>query len=486
MSGSGIIFGITMLRPLFILLFVALLFGCAAIPPSAPSQYADGGGAHPDTAVPARNASSDTQGNLPEAYPDDSAMNATDSNPAAPEPPAGEQQGACVPPSTDWEYPPPNLQTGNRSLLVILWDPHREGHPAPQKDEIEEMIFGPAPSVRDYFYNESGGKFFLGNAKVLGWFDSIKDAGHYWGPADPDDSDGDGWTSGHTEKWAEAIRKADSEFDFASFDKNHDGALSPGELGILIVIPQNSPFGTNRPALGRQYPVSEPLIVDGVRIGMIAEWYAGNPPDMGTAAHELSHLFLGTPDMYFWFFQPYAAGSYSLMDNSYGNSRHDAYNKLRLGWLEPKTTNQSGCYRISKDAERATVLVLPNEKGDEFFLIENRQRGEFYDSALPDTGISIWDVMEDPAVYGSLGAPKGVDERMWAQVPPHDWGRRMIRQIRPSYGPPFDNYRALWDESDMNGTPLVLRWHDGTESGYTITNISGSGPVMNVTLAVPS
>ena len=477
----------------FILLILPALFlvGCAAPSAQTPHQNATENASGIQAGSTQTGMANQT---VPDSEPMENATgavaNTTSQLPANETGPTG-----CAARSVDWHYDPPNPVSGGRSLLVILWDPHREGHVTPSESEIEAMVFGPAPSVGDYFYNESGGRLELRKAGVLGWYDSIKDAEHYRAASDPDDADGDGWTSGHVEKWAEAIRKADKEFDFSAYDYNHDGVLSEDELGILIVIPQNSPFGTNRWAEGGQYPYSEPLIVDGVRIGMIAEWYTGNPPDMGTAAHELSHLYLGTPDMYFWFFQPYAAGSYSLMDNSYGNSRHDAYNKLRLGWLTPKTINGSGCYSIrqagdgaqggygSEAGDGADALVLPSADGKEFFLIENRQRGEYYDSALPDSGISVWHVMEDPAVFGSLEAPEGVDEAMWSQVPPYDWGRRMIRQIRPTYGPPFDNYKALWTGTDLNGTPLVLRWHDGSDSRYAITNISESGPLMSITIA---
>src|SRR5262249_35065572 len=143
-----------------------------------------------------------------------------------------------------------------------------------------------------------------------------KPADHYWGENQTTDTDGDGWLNGHTEKWAEAIRKADGEFNFAAFDPNHDGILAPHELGILIVIPQNIPFGSNRGVVGREVPL-QPLVVDGVTIGTIAEAYIGNPPNHGVVAHELSHLLLGLPDMYVDFFTPTRPGSYSLMDGTY-------------------------------------------------------------------------------------------------------------------------------------------------------------------------
>src|SRR5262249_53182221 len=155
----------------------------------------------------------------------------------------------------------------------------------------------------------SNGYFTIENAGVLGWYDADKPADHYWNEHcanDPNDTDGDGWLNGHTEKWAEAIRKAAADFNFAAYDSNGDGVLSPNELGVVIVIPQNAPFGTNRRVFGREFPTqdcnnvpTEPLVVDGVRIDVMAEFYIGNPPNLGLVAHELSHLLLGADDMYF-------------------------------------------------------------------------------------------------------------------------------------------------------------------------------------------
>src|SRR5262249_34156224 len=161
---------------------------------------------------------------------------------------------------------------------------------------------GPGRSVARWFRENSHGKFTITNAGVLGWYDADKPAKHYWSEHEhrsAKDYANDPWTGGHVEKWAEAIRKAAHEFDFARYDANGDGVLSPDELGILIVIPQNSPFGTNRTPAGRELPDWEPLKVGGVTIPVIAEVYAGKPVNLGTMAHELCHLFFGAPDMYF-------------------------------------------------------------------------------------------------------------------------------------------------------------------------------------------
>jgi M6 family metalloprotease-like protein len=385
-----------------------------------------------------------------------------------------------------WPYKPANPVIGERKLLVILWDPHRPDHPAPNATVIEKLIFGPPPSASDYFSENSRGKFKLNLVAVLGWYDADKPASHYWAPADTNDSNNDGWIHGHVEKWAEAIRKADREINFSLYDQNKNGVISSDELGILIVIPQNNSFGTYRQLKGREYPVGEPLVVDGVSLPVVAEAYIGKPPDLGVTTHEISHLFLDAPDMYFTFFYPYAAGEYSLMDVA-KNNHMDPYNKLRLGWIEPKVVLKSGEYKLCDIESTGDVILLydKNHSTKEYFLLENRQHGTYYDSKLPDTGLAIWHIIEEENVYSKLPAPSGVDAGKWTGVSAYDWGRRAIRMLRPAYGPPFDNTKALWDDSDLvTAGSITLKWVDGKESGFIIKNLSSSSKEMKVWIEV--
>ncbi len=331
-------------------------------------------------------------------------------------------------------------------LLVICWDPHRPYHAAPDIADVEELIFGVNPSVRDYFLSNSHGRFSIAKADFLGWYAAEKSWEHYW--EHPDDG-GDEWERGHWEEWTEAIRKADATFDYAAYDADGNARLDPAELGILIVIPQNRPFGTNRAPLARELPDTAPLVVDGVRIPVIAEAYIGSPMNLPVVAHELSHLFLNLPDMYSGAgFLPYRAHDFSLMDISYSDSHLDPFHKIKLGWLEPTVVASSGDYmfRAVETSNEAYILRDDSRSTTEYFIIENRQRDLAYDSALPDTGLAVWHVIEDKNVYDNLPAPSGVDPEVWARV--SGLGGRGIRLIRPVYGPPVSRSRSLWDGSD--------------------------------------
>lgn len=357
---------------------------------------------------------------------------------------------------------------GERPLLVILWYPKRPEVPeVPTRDQVEDLVFGQHPSVAHYFNAQSRGKVRLINAGVLSYL-ADKPASHYWNHPAPGTPGGDEFKSGHVEKWAEAIRKAARDFDFTAYDKNRDGKLTPSELGILIVIPQLTPFGTNRGALGAEYPKETPLVVDGVTINSIAEVYTGVakqakniPMNWGVVGHELGHLFFGTVDLYFQ--GSLRPGHFSLMDVTYTDTQYDPFHKMRAGWLEPRIVTQSGSYELTAGSQNGDALKIlrPKHSPPEYFIIENRQHGE-YDSKLPDTGLAIWRFIDDESSSN------------WVEKSVH-----LIRNPRAT----ASDVNALWHAPDA--TTAQLNWADGTPSGISLRDIPVSGPNMKLTIEFP-
>ena len=401
-----------------------------------------------------------------------------------------------------------------RRMISILWDWHDPSSPASTRGEVEAALFGATDSVRDYFLENSRNYFTIENAAVLGWYDADKPFTYYACPSQGFADDeyfrslgcppegfmrDTGWVTGHVEKWTEAIRKAAMDFDFAAFDFNGDGVLGVDELGIAIVIPSNDPFGTVRQPFGREEPL-EALVVDGVRVDVITEFYIGTPPNRGRGlvAHELSHLFLGAPDMYFGFNNPSAAGDFSLMDRTYKTTHLDPFHKLKLGWVRPKIISRTGQYSLGNVETHHDVWILldPAHGDKEYFIIENRWRGDSYDREMADDGgLAVWHIIEDPAVYGTVPPPRSVDQADWDGVSPDDWGRRTIRMIRP-VPTSSDDSHALWDGAQpgtdydllsegADPSHAELRWADGTPSGFNVRSISAAGPEMQAIIDVP-
>jgi len=410
------------------------------------------------------------------------------------------------------------VRRARRQVLTILLDPHRQGHLAPAKADVEATLFGDGDSVRRYFLEVSNGQFTIENAGILGWYDAELPADYYWTPG-PDVAGG--WQNRHHRRYREAIEHAAREFDFARFDTPPaDGTLTPDELAIVIVVPEaGGPHGYVRPAVARQLPQVVPLVVDGSPATNIVEWYFGTAPNFGVAAHELAHLLLNHVDMYFrlpeqprWagipWDNPFAAGAYSLMDQSRLGTHLDGFSKLKLGWARPRLIARAGRYTLPDVETRNEVLILldPQHSMREYFVVENRWPGTSFDRRVPDRGgLAVWHIIEDPAIYATAippvppDAPDGSRQDLWAAkwatIGADGWGRRAIRMIRPVRST-FDDARALWDGTDpVTGYDLVsvatrpqhadLRWADGTPSGFALRAISAIGPEMQLTIEVP-
>ena len=406
---------------------------------------------------------------------------------------------------------------GARKLLTILLDPNRPEFAAPSLADVTLGLFGPH-GVADYFTQVSGGRFTVQNVGVIGWFDTAHSASHYWTHGDCNDPASDGFTGGHQERWVEALQHADATIDFASFDTNRDGTVSPRELGILLLTPQKDAAGFVR-TIDPYCNGSAYITDDGVRIGEIAEWFTLSPEYyMSGAAHELAHHLLGLSDMYVNNLDsPTEPGKMSLMGDQHATTAHiDPVNKLALGWVTPRTIWNSADVSLTDVKWSREVLILPRRVGGdgaEYFVIENRQH-EATDSNAPHYdesgygngnqlyidrghGLAIWHVIEDSAK--SAKPPPCLSQTVWDSFGSAN-ARRGIRLLNPQIAHP-DNSDYLWSslQYDLDdGAPLcpstdddptqrrnVLLWADGTPSGYAITNVSAFGNLMTFHVSTP-
>ncbi|MEQ8763485.1 MAG: M6 family metalloprotease domain-containing protein [Planctomycetota bacterium] len=392
---------------------------------------------------------------------------------------------------------------GTRKLLTILWDAHR---PAPDDNtpaiaEVADALFG-AHSVRDYYERSSNGLFSLTNEGILGWYDADKNWDYYWN-SHPGCGGGSIYNSGHQEKWAEALLKADASVDFASYDSNQDGVLQPSELGILIVIVQNNDFGTG--ILGfSPHCDGSPFVVDGVQITDFVEWYTSDPERyFSSAAHELMHLYADLGDLYInGYNADTEVGKLSLMGDNRDTSTHiDPLNKLAMGWLRPTVVESTGFYMLEDVKDSGEVFVLPRRNGGngtEYFILENRQDSNSdpdYDENIDTQGVIIWHIIEDPAQ--SDFSPSCMSQTDWDTFVSGN-GRRGIRIVRPTIS--FSNTWSAWNDVryDIFDGGLVcpaggddpldrrnqLVWADGTPSGYSIVNWPAAGAMMLLEIGV--
>jgi M6 family metalloprotease-like protein len=430
-------------------------------------------------------------------------------------------------------------------VLTILWDAQRcDDAPADEAcvdqgdlsvAEVEDALYGPAgadggDNVRDFFLRMSGGRFTIANAGVLGWHDADMTSDHYWShPWNTCGASQDGYTSGHSEKLAEAVGKADAAFDFAQFDRNADGTVDTHELAIVVVIPQPNGTGSSiQPLYASQCPESR-MMLDGVVLPQkVAEWYTSlddsyETYQFTTGAHELMHLIGGLDDMYVGEDHATFQRNLSLMSSArWTTSQLDPLSKLALGWVTPRTITADGIYTVEDVSTSELVYVLPrynSTRSDEFYLIENRRDLNVAlhdDNGIGDSGIAVWQIVTD-AFEMSL-RPTGVPADAWntnaAAVSAGDpamygkgtqarWGIRLLRsfeQLAMDGTAMFDNKdNTLWDASEYDlhsgacpavylgpgfFAPNVLAWADCTASGYHIDFLTAPGAQMQVEVGI--
>ena len=418
------------------------------------------------------------------------------------------------------------------TLIVIAWQPKGKGEPTLSLEELEELYFGESNSVADWFNENSQGRYKLvphPKRPVIGPFESVYDWPFYWRsgveyvrnrlcgsgetsceawednpykiPTDPNDPryyekddrvyylDDEGYIDGHRHSWAEAIRFAEADIDFAECDKDKDGRVSPDECVITIVKADNGAFGTRRPVSGSDVPFRQ-LIVDGVVIDIVNELYGGPPhslQEFSIAIEEALHVAANLDDQY-----PdniyrlrndlRRPQQLALTDTGYRPVHIDPFHKLKWGWLNPQIVHQTGCYTLRDTATTGDALILysPSLIEKEFFILENRWRGTSYDHYRSDNygeGLALWHVVQDSDLRSN-------------------WSRRAVhlRRADPTLtanGTIQENL-TLFDASESNrrtalsdtSTPQHLRFRNDIASQLQIRNVSRASASMHIEVLV--
>lgn len=259
-------------------------------------------------------------------------------------------------------------------------------------------------SMRDYFYDNSNGKF-----------DPQFDIA---GPYTVNYSQYDGNDKARTIMEA-AVDSADVDVNFKNYDCDGDGTV---DVIYFIFAGYASNFSGNDKRLiwphktalinyyvwdGHQFGK---IVKDDVNLGACAcstEMYGwvNNPSTLkingiGTICHEFSHV-LGLPDFYVTdYSHNNHPGDWSVMaggnDNNYGRDPvgYSLYERWAVGFCEePETINTVSDYTLPPlfQDQKGYRINTPNE--NEFFLLENRQKDLFkWDKYLPGSGMLVFRV----------------------------------------------------------------------------------------------
>ena len=354
-------------------------------------------------------------------------------------------------------------------------------------------------SVRDYFSDNSGGKF-------VPTFDVV---GPY--TADFSQYDAQGGYKGDEEDYKpyayakilnDVINQADADVDFKKYDGDGDGIV---DLVYFVVAGNGSNYAGNDkrlwwPHRSRLYRVTNDnkfyyLVKDGVVFSDYASsvelyGYTTQPKTVkidgiGTICHEFSHV-LGLPDFYDANYetdgQSNDPNEWSVMaSGSYKNySRtpvgYSLYERWSVGFCDaPETIDAKGAYTLEPLPENQKGFLLPTPLDTEFFLFENRQQSAFkWDKYLPGSGMLVHRVdFSDPSIWSLGGFKNNVVNTNAAHNyyellranGAHKSGDYYVDSADDAF--PAKNKTELTNET----SPANLKTWDGTVNDWAITNI---------------
>lgn len=370
---------------------------------------------------------------------------------------------------------------GDTPLLPILFDAERDDIPSTAgfAAVADTLLFGPDPSVANFYEAMSSGRATLSAASPLLVYTGSKPGGdnstnYYWDDAEFDCDANALYKSAANARWALALRAAEADgFPFADYDRDRNGVLTSDELSIVIFQPDDSNNGSSAVAAFRPYCNGGEFVADGVRIRTFAQVntpVATTPLAIadgfvGTTVHELGHTRLRLDDVYMPYrgtfdpvsgdFTPNAAGELRTMNTdpaplslmSSGSNRLaqlDAYQKLHLGWATPRIPESDGHLFQPNVADSDLVTVLPRRGTDarEYFVLESRNSTPgytpAYDTWISAQGMAVFHVLEpsDACLAGDdancllLDAPPCVPDTMWARHS-DNYIRTGLRLVQP-------------------------------------------------------
>jgi M6 family metalloprotease-like protein len=334
-------------------------------------------------------------------------------------------------------------------------------------------------SVRDYFYDNSFGRFSP-------QFDVV-------GPVKIDYSQYDANGSDNALPLIlAAIDAADDIVDYSLYDCNHDGLTEPI---CFIFAGYGSNVISNDPRLiwPHEWEIFtnnwSRVTKDGVRLGKYAcstELMSSNIlSGIGTICHEFSHV-LGLQDLYDTDDDgsggvSYTLDSWSVMDAGCNNNNErtppalSLYERYALGFTTPIMISEEGYFQLESVETSNTGFRLDTPVENEFFLLENRQQDTKWDAYLPGHGMLVFRV-------------DSTDAKMWKtnvvnNNPEHNYFE-LLRAGGEKYeykSDPFPGKKNVTSLTNETSPANLLTWNK-TPNQFGLRNIMESDG--NISFAV--
>lgn len=341
------------------------------------------------------------------------------------------------------------------------------------KEEINNFFnlqgytgFGNNGSIRDYFYDVSGGKLLYTNS-VIGFYTAKYPKAYY------DDiyaSAGD--YSKAVELATEAANWARATgFDFSTLTEDQYGYAKA--VNILYAGNADSPWGKGIwPHQGELRNTGEIRRYEMSNIG--------SDLAIDTICHENGHLICNYPDLYDYDGDSQGTGGYSLMSgtsNPKNPAPPDPYcRNIISGW---NTTTDLNTYNngsiitaLSNGNANQQIYKWAGNNSEEYYLVENIKKVGRY-ANVPDEGLAVWHVDQSgDNSYNDMRA----DRHYLVSLVQADGKFDMEYNRNGGYdGDLFHGgYNTAINDTSMPNS----KWWNGTASGLDISKISNLGSTM--------
>ncbi|MGB9374830.1 MAG: M6 family metalloprotease domain-containing protein [Jiangellales bacterium] len=367
---------------------------------------------------------------------------------------------------------------GTLRVIVVLVD-FSDREMEQTQDHFDDLFFStgvvPGGSVREYFDEVTNGLVTL-TGQVVGPYRMPRTMAAYANGAS-----GTGSAAPNARTMArDAVLAADPHVNFGPYDNDSNGFV---DAFVVVHAGQGAEMtGSTGDIWSHKWVLSGGAYsTDGTQV----YGYLTVPEDsrIGVCAHELGHLLFGFPDLYDTDNTSEGVGNWCLMAGGSWNGGGDtpahpsAWCKVQQAWVTVANVTANGPITVAdvKDAHRVFRLWKDGTSGQEYFLLENRQRTRF-DAALPGEGLLIWHL--DDAIADNS------DETHYRVALEQADGLAHL-ESSANRGDAGDTFPGSSDNRAFTNTSTPSsKSYGGVSTCVSVTAISDSGPVMTAQVTV--
>ncbi len=297
--------------------------------------------------------------------------------------------------------------TGEFNLVAILVQ-FTDNPAATSASYYDNMLYDQADvSVRHYYLDASYGQLDIVTVNLpssQGWRLAPQTYAYYVNGENGINPDS--YPHNSQKLVEDLVALVDPVLDFSAYDNNDNGFV---DVVMVIHAGQGAELtGSDDDMWSHQWAIYPRLTNDGVYVSSytMQPEYLFSPGDMtiGVFAHELGHAF-GLPDLYDTDYSSNGIGCWGIM--SYGSwlgphgngglpAQPSAWSRIQMGFVDPVVVSTNINQQAIADVKTGGDIFrlwTSGSPGDEYFLVENRQKTG-YDTYLPASGLLVWHIDE--------------------------------------------------------------------------------------------